>query len=87
MKRTVQYHSKESLRAGSRAKPEEIVDFIEGFRELHGGTRPERSRLISLRGPGDSSQRLQAQGQEPGPGLPDPDQAAHGRLAANSPLT
>lgn len=49
MKKALQYLSDDSLKAAARAKPEEIVEFVEGFRELHAAA--SRSRLISLRVP------------------------------------
>ena len=52
--KTVQYFSDEYLRECSKMSPEEIVEFLEGFRELQGsqhfsGKRRQKSKLISLK--------------------------------------
>jgi predicted DNA binding CopG/RHH family protein len=52
--RPVQFFSDEQLAHGRKMKPAQVVQFLEDFRELHGG-RPAGSRrsstLISLRVP------------------------------------
>jgi uncharacterized protein (DUF4415 family) len=47
--RPVQFFSKEYLKQCARMKPEQIVAFLEQFCLLHGGGKPSRSRLISLK--------------------------------------
>lgn len=48
----IQYFSEEYLARCREMKPEEVLEFLEGFRILHGGPRPA-SRLISLKVPED----------------------------------
>jgi hypothetical protein len=50
--RPVQFFSDEYLERCRDMKPEEVIEFLENFRLLHGGDRPA-SRLISLKIPGD----------------------------------
>jgi predicted DNA binding CopG/RHH family protein len=50
--RPVQYFTKEYLAHCRTMTPEQIVDFLEGFRALHAGVAvPIKSRLISLKVP------------------------------------
>jgi predicted DNA binding CopG/RHH family protein len=52
--RPVHYFSDEQLARGRKMKPEQILQFLEDFRELHGGREvpvKRRSTLISLRVP------------------------------------
>lgn len=49
--RPVQYFSRAYLERCRRISPEEIGEFLEGFRLLQGS--PQKSRLISLKVPGD----------------------------------
>ena len=52
--RPVQYFSDEQLAQGRKMKPEQVVQFLEDFRELHGArtaAASTRSTLISLRVP------------------------------------
>jgi predicted DNA binding CopG/RHH family protein len=52
--RPVQYFSDEQLAHGRKLKPEQILQFLEDFRELHGARaepRPGGSTSISLRVP------------------------------------
>ena len=51
-RRPVQYFSLEYLARCREMRPEEILEFLEGFRRLHGGARAA-SRLISLKVPED----------------------------------
>ena len=51
-RRPVQYFSEEYLARCRDMRTEEVLDFLEGFRLLHGGPRPA-SRLISLKVPED----------------------------------
>ena len=57
MKRAVQFFSEEYLAQCRKMKPRDIVEFLEGFRELHGGVSSEaagsKSKLISLKIQGD----------------------------------
>jgi hypothetical protein len=47
--RPVQYFSREYLGQCRSMRPEDIVRFVAGFRELHAARVPTRSRLISMR--------------------------------------
>ncbi|HEY6552058.1 MAG TPA: hypothetical protein VI669_01810 [Vicinamibacteria bacterium] len=47
--RPVQYFSRDYLGQCRSMRPEDIVRFVEGFRELHGARVPTKSRLISMR--------------------------------------
>ena len=52
--KAVQHFSDEQIAHGRRLKPEQILQFLEDFRELHGARlapAARRSRLISLRVP------------------------------------
>ncbi len=51
--RPVQYFSDEQLAHGKAMKPEQVLQFLEDFRELHGARAPaaRRSTAISLRVP------------------------------------
>lgn len=49
--RPVQYFTDEYLEQCRAMKPAQILRFLEDFRLLHGRSRPERSRLISLKVP------------------------------------
>jgi len=51
--RPVQYFSDEQLARGRAMKPEQILQFLEDFRQLHGGRlgAPGSSTAISLRVP------------------------------------
>ena len=51
-RKPVQYFSEEYLARCRDMRTEEVLDFLEGFRLLHGGPRPA-SRLISLKVPED----------------------------------
>jgi predicted DNA binding CopG/RHH family protein len=53
--RPVQYFSDEQLAQGRKMKPDQIAQFLEDFRELHGAREAAsstKSTLISLRVPG-----------------------------------
>lgn len=49
--RPLQYFSKGYLEQCRSMKPEQIVQFLDGFRLLQSGRRPTKSRLISMRVP------------------------------------
>ncbi len=49
--RPVQYFSDEQLAHGRKMKPEQVIQFLEDFRELHGARPARSSTLISLRVP------------------------------------
>ena len=51
-KKPVQYFSEEYLARCREMKPREVLEFLEGFRSLHGTSNPA-SRLISLKVPED----------------------------------
>lgn len=51
MKKSVQFFSKEALSHGQKMKPEDVVEFLESFRELQSGVIRGKSRLISLKVP------------------------------------
>jgi hypothetical protein len=52
--KAVQYFSDEYLLQCREMSPESIVEFVEGFRELHGNVgRAARSKLISIKIPED----------------------------------
>jgi predicted DNA binding CopG/RHH family protein len=47
--RPVQYFSDDYLEQSAKMSPEQIVEFLEQFRLLHGEGKKSRSRLISLK--------------------------------------
>lgn len=49
----LQYFSDEALARSRKLSPEQALRWLEGFRLLHGATRPAKSRLISVRVPED----------------------------------
>lgn len=49
--KTLQKFSAEYLKECKKLKNEEVVQFLEDFRVLHGGGDKGKSRLISLRAP------------------------------------
>lgn len=51
--RTVQYFTDEYLEQCREMKPEQVLRFLEDFRELQKARKPVRSRLISLKVPED----------------------------------
>ena len=49
--RPLQYFSKDYLKQCRSMKPEQIVQFLEGFRLLQSRAEPAKSRLISVKVP------------------------------------
>jgi len=51
--KSVQYFSKEYLERCASMKPEQIIQFLEDFRAICLKEKPQKSRLISIKVPGD----------------------------------
>jgi uncharacterized protein (DUF4415 family) len=47
--RPLQYFTVDYLEQCSKMKPEQILEFLDSFRLLHGGGKPAPSRLISMK--------------------------------------
>lgn len=61
MKKAVQYFTDEYLLQCREMSPEDIVEFVEGFRELHAGDKARsRSKLISIKMPEDLLEHFKA---------------------------
>jgi predicted DNA binding CopG/RHH family protein len=51
--KTVQYFCDEYLEQCKAMSPEQIIQFLDDFRRLHGARPPAKSKLISLKVPED----------------------------------
>jgi predicted DNA binding CopG/RHH family protein len=47
--KSVQYFSKEYLERCASMRPEQIIQFLEDFRNLHSYDKPHRTKLISIK--------------------------------------
>ena len=88
MKKAVQYFSAEYLSQCRKMSPKDIVEFLEGFRELHAGrvnadglAGAGKSRLISLKIPQHFLDAFRLKAELEGVRVPDPDQTADAALA------
>jgi len=50
--KTLQYFSEDNLRKNRDMSPDQIVQFLDDFRQLH-GSQPSASKLISMKVPED----------------------------------
>ena len=58
--RPVQYFTDEYLQQCQKMKPEQVLRFLEDFRELQKARKPARSKLISLKVPEDLLESFKA---------------------------
>jgi predicted DNA binding CopG/RHH family protein len=49
--KTVQYFSVEYLEQSSKMKPEQIIRYLEDFRNMYYQAKPQRTKLISIKIP------------------------------------
>ena len=64
--RPVQYFTDEYLQQCSEMKPEQVLRFLEDFRELQKARKPVKSKLISLKVPEDLLESFKAKASQTG---------------------
>lgn len=64
--KALQYFSDEYLKECKKMTPDQIAQFLDEFRLLHGGSRNSSSKLISLKVPEDLLQAFKAKAKQNG---------------------
>ena len=64
--RPVQYFTDEYLQQCREMKPEQVLQFLEDFRELQKARKPVKSRLISIKVPEDLLESFKAKADRAG---------------------